>query len=220
MRAWPIVSALFDDDDAALANSGGRLCRSEATDEPTNRSMQYPGSDMTGIAGRSEAFVGTRGGAVDSVSGVLRGRSTGSAGRSSSRSPSKFPPSNQPTGTMPHGHTCDRSHTPQQSTMRASCAVAMWMLSNGTILPRFRRVIWDRQQAAGLSVRVDVRGGAHPTANRSGGAARCGGSPERACVLSGGERRGVDFDGRAETIFKRDNAQDVERWERWRRGAR
>ncbi|TQN65197.1 hypothetical protein CSHISOI_10229 [Colletotrichum shisoi] len=52
---------------------------------------------------------------------------------------------------------------------RASCAVARWMLSNGTILPRFRRVIWDRQQAAGRSVRVDARGGAHPTANCSGG---------------------------------------------------
>ncbi|WQF82522.1 hypothetical protein CDEST_07536 [Colletotrichum destructivum] len=146
MRAWPIVSALFDDDDAALANNGGRLCRSEATGEPTNRSMQYPGSDMTGIAGRSEACVGTRGGVVDASrtaavddEGIVRGCDV---------------------------DVVERDDLAPFQTRDLGPAASCWLLGSG------------RCPGRGPSNRQSL-----------GGRGSVWGSPERACVLSGGERR-------------------------------
>lgn len=58
--------------DVAIWESGGLTCWEAG--EPENRPMEYPGSDMTGIAGRFSGRVRVSGGDVGCSSTDLRGK--------------------------------------------------------------------------------------------------------------------------------------------------
>ncbi|KAK1975045.1 hypothetical protein LZ30DRAFT_375848 [Colletotrichum cereale] len=120
IRARPMATAPSGDDDGvAMAKSGGREDRSERFGDSTNRLMEYPGSDMTGIAGRSATLVGSNRGVVGLPTVVLREGRHGSVGDRSIQRQAHFP--------FRARRTCDRNHIPLQSKMRALCTPAVWL---------------------------------------------------------------------------------------------